>query len=123
MIGLDRMTTKDRVASSVPFFAPAGDSVNWAKDLSFELNDDQEEELNSLLTDLMTQTLIRTVQFITDAAKNGDKRIVARLIVLEKMLDNKHGNWLKLASQHNIHVRTVRKERAVVEQELGIKIK
>lgn len=123
MISLDKMSTKDRLASSVPFFASASDSVNWAKDLSFELNEDQENELNSMLTDLMTQTLIRTIQFISDAAKNGDKRIVARVIVLQKLLDNKHGNWLNLAAQHNIHVRTVRKERVVVEKELGIKIK
>lgn len=123
MISLDKMTTKDRLASSVPFFASASDSVNWTKDLSFELNEDQENELNSMLTDLMTQTLIRTIQFISDAAKNGDKRIVARVIVLQKLLDNKHGNWLNLAAQHNIHVRTVRKERVVVEKELGIKIK
>lgn len=123
MISLDKMTTKDRLASSVPFFASASDSANWTKDLSFELNEDQENELNSILTDLMTQTLIRTIQFISDAAKNGDKRIVARVIVLQKLLDNKHGNWLNLAAQHNIHVRTVRKERVVVEKELGIKIK
>ena len=122
MKSLDNLTNEELLATSVPFNPPRKDIIrDWASDLSEDYSEEQLHEINSLVGDVASETLVRLVQFLLDA--KTDKQIIARLICLNKMFDNRHGGWSSFSSMHKITPKSVRAERDRIESELGIHIR
>lgn len=121
MKSIEFLSKQERIATATPFFKPVNpDTMNWIDGLSFELDDEQAEEINQLITDTAAEAATRLLQFILDAG--SDKQIIARLVCLQKLYDNKHGNWLSLGNCHNVTVKTIRAERDRIEKQTGLYI-
>lgn len=121
MKSIEFLSKQERIATATPFFKPVNpDTMNWIDGLSFELDDEQAEEINQLITDTAAEAATRLLQFILDAG--SDKQIIARLVCLQKLYDNKHGNWLSFGNRHNVTVKTIRAERDRIETQTGLYI-
>lgn len=67
MKSIDYLTTEERVATATPFEPNHIDiGIKWTDDLTFRLPEEQEQEVNQLVTDIAGQTATRLVQFLID---------------------------------------------------------
>lgn len=122
MKSIDNLTNEELVYTSVPFNQPQRDIIrDWASDLTQEYSEEQLHEINELVGDVASETLVRLVQFLLDA--KTDKQIIARLICLQKLFQNRHGGWSSFSSMHRITPKSVRAERDRIEDQLGIHIR
>lgn len=121
MKSIDKLTIDERIAVSTPFFKKAKDGlIKFTDELTFELEEEQEEEINQLITDIAAQSITRLLQFIADAGT--DKQIIARIVCLQKLYDNKHGNWLDLGTGHDVTIKSIRHQRDKINDETGMYI-
>ena len=74
--------------TSVPFAQPFKECQDFACELNGEYEDDQIEEINHLVQDVAAEAIIRLLNFLLDA--ETDKQLIARIICLQKLFDNKH---------------------------------
>ncbi len=121
MKSLDKLTVDERVYASVPFFKERKDElIKFTDELTFKLDEEEEEEVNKLVTDIAAQAVTRLLHFIIDAGT--DKQIIARLVCLQKLYENKHGNWLDLGTGHNVTIKSIRTQRDKINEETGMYI-
>lgn len=121
MKSIDYLTKEERLFSAIPFFKQPKDGIiNWAKELEGEYDDEELEEINQLITDVAAQACTRLIQFITDVP--SDKQMIARIICLQKLYENKHGNWLKFQRGHDVTIKSIRAQRDKINEETGLYI-
>lgn len=118
MKSINNLTGQEQLSTSIPFTPSEHDVMEFTQTLEHEYEDDQLTEINRLIQDVATETLIRFIQFITNA--ETDKQLIARVICLNKLFNNKHGNWSKLAAGHNVTIKSIRAERDRIKHETRV---
>lgn len=97
MKALDNLTGKDQLATSIPFFKPVKEHQDFTKELIGDYSDEQIDEINGLVQDIATQTLVRFMNFLFKA--DTDKRLIARIICLGKLFNNKHRQLVSIGQR------------------------
>lgn len=121
MKSIDFLTTQELLDSSIPFAPEPHDRMSFVDDLACEYTDEQLDDVDDLVKAVASQAVIRLLQWLCEPST--DKQIIARLICTQKLLNNRHGEWQNLQSQHDITPKTIRAERDRIAAQTGLKIR